>query len=62
MNKTKFKELRITFSHSRKKLMKVNDQDLECVKHAKIFGLQISSDLTWNNHIVEIVKKVSKHP
>ena len=32
-------ELRITFSHSRKNLMKVNGQDLECVKHAKILGL-----------------------
>ena len=50
MNKTKFKELRITFSHSRKNLMKVNGQDVECVKHAKILGLQISSDLTWNKH------------
>ena len=62
MNKTKFKELGITFSHSRKNLMKVNGQDLECVKHVKILGLQISSELAWNNHTVEIVKKVSKHP
>ena len=30
--------------------MKVNGQDVECVKHAKILGLQISSDLTWNKH------------
>ena len=61
MNKTKFRELRITFSHSRKNLMKVNGEDLECVKRVKILGLQISSELAWNNHIVEIVKKVSKH-
>ena len=61
MNKTKFKELRITSSHSRKNLMKINGQNLERVKHAKILGLQISSDLTWNNHIVEIIKKESKH-
>ena len=62
LNETKCKELRITFSHSRKSFdpIKVNGQDLECVKHAKILGLQISSDLTWNNHIFEIVKKVSK--
>ena len=25
-----------------------------------ILGLQISSDLTWNNHVTEIVKKVNK--
>ena len=57
MNETKCKELRITFSHSKKNFdpIKVNGQNLECVKHAKIFCLQISSDLTWNNHISEIV-------
>lgn len=35
-------------------------QDLEGGKYAKILGLQVSSDLTRNNHIFEIVKKVSK--
>ena len=25
-----------------------------------ILGLQISGDLTWNNHISEVVKKVNK--
>ena len=51
-----------TFSNSRRKFdpVKFNGQDLECLKYAKIFGLQISSDLTWNNHISEIVKKVNK--
>ena len=48
MNETKCKELRITFSR------------LECVKYAAILGLQISSDLTWNNNICEIVKKLNK--
>lgn len=62
LNETKCKELRITFSHSRKNfdLIKVNDQDLECVEQAKILGLQISCDLTWNNHVSEVVKKVNK--
>ena len=40
--------------------VKVNGQDLECVKQTVIFRFQISSDLTWNNHISEVVKKVNK--
>ena len=62
LNETKCKELRITFSHSRKNFdpIKVNGQDLECVEQAKILGLQISCDLTWNNHVSEVVKKVNK--
>ena len=35
-------------------------QDLECVKHVKILGLQVSSDLTRQKNVFEIVKKVSK--
>ena len=64
LNEAKGKELRITFSHSRKNFdpRKLNDQDLKCDNHAQILGLQIASDLTWNNHISEIVKKVNKRP
>ena len=42
LNETKCKELRITFSLFRRHLdpIKVNGQDLECVKYAKILGLQ----------------------
>ena len=42
LNETKCKELRITFSRSRRNFdpIKVNGQDLECVKYAKILGLQ----------------------
>ena len=63
LNETKCKELRITFSRCRRNFdpVKVNGQDLECVKYAKILALQISSDLTRNNHISEIIKKVNKH-
>ena len=62
LNETKCKELRITFSHSRKNFdpIKVNGQDLACLEQAKILGLQISCDLTWNNHVSEVVKKVKK--
>ena len=51
LNETKCKELHITFSRFRRNFdpVKVNGQDLECVKYAKTLGLQISSDPAWNN-------------
>ena len=33
---------------------------VEVASNAKVLGLPISQDLEWNNHIAEIVKKVSK--
>ena len=62
LNETECKKLRITFSRFRRNFdpVKVNGQDLERVKYAKILGLQISIDLTWNNHISDIVKKANK--
>ena len=35
----------------------VNNQPLETVKSAKLLGINISSDLKWNIHITEIMKK-----
>ena len=35
----------------------VNNQPLEIVKSAKLLGMDISSDLKWNIHITEIMKK-----
>ena len=48
----KWKELRVTFSHSRKNFdpIKLNGQDLERVQQVKILRLQISSDIKWNSH------------
>ena len=38
----------------------INDDALEAVDSVKLLGLNISSDLTWNIHIYEIVKKAFK--
>ena len=38
----------------------INGDALEVVDSVKLLGLNISSDLTWNIHINEIVKKASK--
>ena len=59
LNETKCKELRITFSISDPILdpIVVNNQPLEIVKSAKLPGMNISSDLKWNIHITEIMKK-----
>ena len=59
LNETKCKELRITFSKSDPILapIVVSNQPLEIVKSAKLLGINISSDLKWNIHITEIMKK-----
>ena len=38
----------------------VNNQELECVESAKLLGVTISNNLTWNMHIDQIIKKASK--
>ena len=38
----------------------VHGKDLETVDNAKLLGLNITSDLTWNVHLNEVIKKVSK--
>ena len=35
----------------------VSDKNLTVVQNAKILGLTISNNLTWNTHIGEITKK-----
>ena len=36
------------------------NQELECVESAKLLGVTISNNLTWNMHIDQIIKKASK--
>ena len=33
---------------------------VEVVKHAKLLGVELSDDLTWNMHVDSIVKKAAK--
>ena len=62
LNSEKCKELRISFT---KKLSEfhpilVNGNQLEAVRSAKLLGVIITSDLSWNEHINKTVKKASK--
>ncbi len=40
--------------------MYVNELPIEVIPSAKILGLRIPRDLKWDDHISEMVKKVSK--
>ena len=61
LNKRKCKELRISCARSEPEFepIWVNRQTLEAVDSVKLLGLNISSDLTWNVHVSELVRKVS---
>ena len=38
----------------------IEGKELEVVGSVKLLGLNIASDLTWNSHILEVIKKASK--
>ena len=38
----------------------INGKDIDVVPKAKVLGLTLSSNLKWNNHVDEIVKKSRK--
>ena len=54
-----FRDPRFSRYHS-PPLLVVNNQELECVESAKLLGVTISNNLTWNMHIDQIIKKASK--
>ena len=62
LNTDKYKEMRISFTKSQQEFepILINGDALEVVDSLKLLGLSISSDLTWNIHINEILKKASK--
>ena len=62
LNTEKFKKMRISFTKSPQEFepILINGDTLEVVENVKLLGLNISSNLTWNIHINEIVKKASK--
>ena len=62
LNADKCKEMVIDFkkiSHNFSPL-KVDGNELPVTDCAKILGVMISSDLKWNNHIVDCIKKANK--
>ena len=62
LNNDKCKELRITFSKQKQAFppIIINGKGVETVKSAKLLGVTISDDLSWNEHVREVVKKASK--
>ena len=61
LNESKCKEFRISFAKCEPVFAPiiVNGNPIERVSCIKLLGLNISSDLKWNNHISEIIKKTS---
>ena len=63
LNETKCKEMRICFSTKETLELDpivINGRQIDIVSHAKILGVNVSSDLKWNHHIAEVVKKARK--
>ena len=62
LNGDKCKELRVSFAGTQAEFSPViiNGKELEVVQHTKLLGVTISSDLLWNQHISNVVKKASK--
>ena len=61
LNADKFKELRISFtSDCVFPPVVIGEKCTKLVKHAKLLGVTISGDSTWNAHITEITKKAAK--
>ena len=61
LNEATCKELKISFANSNSTFNPIllNGKPLEEVTSAKLLGLYISSDLKWNVHVLELVKKAS---
>ena len=62
LNEEKCKELRISFSKVPRDFnpILINNKSIRVVKSVKLLGLSFDNNLTWNLHIEEVVKKVSK--
>ena len=62
LNSEKCKELRISLVKNEPQSVPivVDGKELERVTSAKLLGLTISSNLTWNEHISDVIKKTSK--
>ena len=56
------KELRISFAKEESHFapIVINNEELGLVNSAKLLGVTISNNFTWNEHINEIIKKASK--
>ena len=62
LNSDKCKELRISFARDKAifEPITVYGKELELVDSAKLLGTTITSDLSWNTHVNDVVKKQPK--
>ena len=62
LNNDKCKELCISFARVERDFppVVIDGVNIKVVESAKLLGLTISNDLTWNTHITEVIKKASK--
>ena len=62
LNTEKCKEMRVSFTKSQQQFepILINSHTLDVVENLKLLSLNISRNLTWNIHIIEIVKKASR--
>lgn len=62
LNSDKCKELRISFAKTKQPFQPVviDGKYLDVVTSAKLLGVTITSDLIWNKHINEVIKKAAK--
>lgn len=62
INSSKTKELVVYFGKTDLDLppLLINDSELERVHKAKLLGVMLSEDLTWNEHVKYLSAKASK--
>ena len=62
LNNEKCKELRISFARNKATFepIRVHGKELELVDSAKLIGITITSDLSWNTHVNDVIKKAAK--
>ena len=55
-------KLRISFARNKAifEPIRVHGKELELVDNAKLLGLTITSDLSWNTHVNDVIKKAAK--
>ena len=58
----KCKELRISFAKEQRVFdpVIIEGKELELVASTKLLGLTITNDLTWNDHVTEITKRLAR--
>ena len=61
LKESKCKELRVDFSKSSRMFQPIliNNKIIDVAKSVKLLGLTISEDLKWNEHVMDICKKIS---